>query len=340
MINAPSLDPMRTLIRDLPGPDNRAAGLATAREGQLTKPAGSLGRLEILAQWLCAWQGRHPPVAENCRTAVFAGNHGITAEGVSAFPAAVTSQMVANFTAGGAAINQLCAQAGCELKIYPIALDKPTENFLHAAAMTEGDCAGAMALGMASVEPDLHILCLGEMGIGNTTAAAALCHALFGGTAEDWVGPGTGVTGSAFENKIRVVRDAVKFHWDPLSDGLDILRRLGGREIAAMAGAILAARQARVPVILDGYVCGAAAATLQAMDKSALDHCVAGHVSAEPGHRRLLDALGMEPLLDLNMRLGEASGAALALQIVQNAVACHNGMATFGEAGISDKADE
>lgn len=335
-----SLDPIRALIRDLPGPDNSAAALAAGRDAQLTKPAGSLGRLESLTTWLCAWQGRHPPVAERCRTAIFAGSHGITAEGVSAFPAEVTGQMVANFDAGGAAINQICAQSGCELKIYPLAIGQPTESFLRAPAMTDGDCAGAMTQGMVAVEDGLHILCLGEMGIGNTSAAAALCHALFGGGAEDWVGPGTGVTGSALDAKIRVVRDAVALHGEALSDGLEILRHVGGREIAAIAGAIVAARQRRIPVILDGFVCCAAAATLHAMNSAALDHCLVGHVSAEPGHRRLLDAIGLPPLLDLDMRLGEGSGAALALQIVQSAVACHTGMATFGEAGVSDKSGD
>ena len=334
-----SLDPIRTLIRDLPRPDNSAAALAAEREANLTKPAGSLGRLETLAAWLCAWQGRHPPAVERCRTAIFAGNHGITAEGVSAFPAEVTGQMVANFEGGGAAINQLCAQGRCELKVYPVDMDRPTESFLRAPALTDRDCADAMALGMSAAEDGLHMLCLGEMGIGNTSAAAAICHGLFGGKAEDWVGPGTGVSGSALDTKIRVVRDAVALHKDSLRDGLEVLRHVGGREIAAIAGAIIAARQRRIPVILDGYVCCAAAATLHAMDETALDHCLVGHVSAEPGHRRLLEAINQAPLLDLNMRLGEGSGAALALQIVQSAAACHNGMATFGQAGVSDKGE-
>jgi nicotinate-nucleotide--dimethylbenzimidazole phosphoribosyltransferase len=335
MMTIQSMDDVRGLLRELPGPDNSAAAKAAQREATLTKPAGSLGRLEDLVELACAWQGHHPPSFDRRRMAIFAGNHGITAEGVSAFPADVTAQMVANFNKGGAAINQLCAAAGLDLKIYPLELDTPTGNFVREPAMTEDECVGAMALGMSAVEDGLDILCLGEMGIGNTTAAAALCHGIFAGDAENWVGPGTGVRGEALANKIRVVRDAVALHSPQVTDGLDALCRVGGREIAAMAGAILAARFARVPVILDGYVCCAAAACLFAVEKSALDHCVVGHVSAEPGHRHLLEALGQRPLLDLDMRLGEGSGAALALMIVQAAMDCHNGMATFDEAGVS-----
>lgn len=340
MSSTNSLDEIRTLIRDLPRPDNSAVARTADREATLTKPAGSLGRLETLTQWICAWQGRHPPSVDHCRTAVFAGSHGVTVEGISAFPAEVTGQMVANFHAGGAAINQLCAQTGSELKIYPVQIETPTENFARAPAMAEQDCAEAMALGISAVEPGIDILCLGEMGIGNTTAAAAICHALFGGTAEDWVGPGTGVTGDAFDNKVRVVRDSVKRHQGNMRDGLEVLCHVGGREIAAITGAIIAARQSRIPVILDGFVCGAAAATLYTMDAGALDHCISGHVSAEPGHRKLLDAIGQKPLLDLDMRLGEASGAALALAILQAAVACHTQMATFDQAGVSDKSEK
>lgn len=338
MMNIQSLDDVRALLRDLPGPDNRAAAQAALREATLTKPAGSLGRLEDLVERMCAWQGHHPPSHDRCRMAIFAGNHGIAAEGISAFPADVTAQMVGNFNNGGAAINQFCAGAELDLKIFPIDLDTPTRNFAREPAMTGDECVRAMAMGMAAVEDGLDILCLGEMGIGNTTAAAALCHAIFAGDAENWVGPGTGMAGEALANKIRVVRDAVASHGPRLKDGLDVLCCFGGREIAAIAGAVLAARFARVPVILDGYVCCAAAAVLFAVEKSALDHCVVGHVSAEPGHRHLLAALGQRPLLDFDMRLGEGSGAALALMIVRAALRCHTEMATFDEAGVSGKA--
>lgn len=339
MVTIQSLDDVRALLRELPGPDNDAAAQAARREATLTKPAGSLGVLEDLVSHLCAWQHRHPPSAGRCRVAVFAGNHGITAEGVSAYPAHVTAQMVGNFERGGAAINQLCGISGIDLRVFPIELDNPTRSFRTGPAMTPDECARAISLGMAAVDDELDILCLGEMGIGNTTSAAAICHGLYGGDAEIWVGPGTGVGGAALANKIRVVGDAVAFHGADLSDGVETLRRVGGREIAAMAGAVLAARFARVPVILDGYVCCAAAAALFAAEPTALDHCIIAHLSAEPGHRQLLDRLDRPALLDLGMRLGEGSGAALALSIVRAAVACHTGMATFEEAGVAGKDD-
>jgi nicotinate-nucleotide--dimethylbenzimidazole phosphoribosyltransferase len=189
-----------------------------------------------------------------------------------------------------------------------------------------------------AVEPGIDALAVGEMGIGNTTVAAALCMGLFGGGAADWTGPGTGVSGSALDRKREVVAAAVARHAGPGVDPFELLRRLGGLELAAMTGAILAARMGLVPVVLDGYVSGAAAAVLYAADPRALDHCVAGHLSAEPAHRRLLDRIGKPPLLDLGMRLGEASGATLALTILKAAAACHAGMATFTEAAISGPA--
>ena len=191
---------------------------------------------------------------------------------------------------------------------------------------------------MMAVEPGIDVLAVGEMGIGNTTVAAALCLALFGGEAEDWTGPGTGVVGAALDRKREAVAAAVARHRPEAGDPFDVLRRLGGLEFAAMAGAILAARMGRVPVVLDGFSAGAAAAVLHAADPRALDHCVAGHVSAEPGHHRLLGRLGMRPLLDLGMRLGEASGATLALMLLKAAAACHADMATFAEAGVSGPA--
>jgi nicotinate-nucleotide--dimethylbenzimidazole phosphoribosyltransferase len=334
-----SLDEMRALLKQLPGPDPGAAVRAAEREAQLTKPAGSLGRLEEIAAWLSAWQARHPPRLDRPRVAVFAGNHGVAALGVSAFPATVTAQMVANFAAGGAAINQLCKVADADLRVYEMALEQPTADFTEDAALSDADCARAMAYGMMAVEPGVDAICLGEMGIANTTSAAALCLALFGGTADDWVGPGTGVAGSALQRKKDAVAAGVTRHGKAAKDPLDILARLGGHEIAAMCGAVIAARMARTPVLLDGFVSTAAAAVLHAMDAQALDHCLVAHVSAEPGHRRLLARLGKAPLLDLNMRLGEGSGAALALNILKAAVACHAGMATFAEAGVSGKSE-
>jgi nicotinate-nucleotide--dimethylbenzimidazole phosphoribosyltransferase len=330
-----SLDEIRALFAHLPGPDLDAGSAAATREAQLTKPAGALGRLEELAGWLATWQGRHPPRIEHPRTVVFAGNHGVAARGVSAYPAAVTAQMVQNFISGGAAVNQLCRVVDADLRVYEMNLDQPTGDIVEGPAMTDSECARAIAYGMMAVEPGIDALAVGEMGIANTTVAAALCLALFGGEAGEWTGPGTGVAGAALERKREVVAAAVARHRVDAADPFETLRRLGGLEFAAMVGAILAARMGRVPVVLDGFCAGAAAAVLYAADPRALDHCVAGHVSAEPGHRRLLDRIGKPPLLDLGMRLGEASGATLALSILKAAAACHSGMATFSEARIS-----
>ncbi len=332
--SAASLDEIRALFTHLPGPDLDAGGATATREAQLTKPAGALGRLEELTAWLATWQGRHPPRIDHPRTIVFAGNHGVAARGVSAYPAAVTAQMVQNFISGGAAVNQLCRVIDADLRVYEMSLDTPTGDIVDGPAMSEEECARAIAYGMMAVEPRIDALAIGEMGIANTTVAAALCLALFGGEAAEWTGPGTGIVGAALENKRAVVAAAVARHRDA-GDPFETLRRLGGLEFAAMVGAILAARIGRVPVVLDGFCSGAAAAVLYAADPRALDHCIAGHVSAEPGHRRLLERTGQRPLLDLGMRLGEASGATLALALLQAAVACHTGMATFADAGIS-----
>jgi len=333
-----SLDEIRALMGHLPGPDLDAGTAAALREKQLTKPAGALGRLEELAAWLAIWQGRHPPTLDHPRTIVFAANHGVAARGVSAYPAAVTAQMVQNFIAGGAAVNQLCKTIDADLRVYEMNLDTPTGDIVDGPAMSEEECARAIAYGMMAVEPGIDALAVGEMGIANTTIAAALCLALFGGDAAGWTGPGTGIVGAALKKKREVVAAAVARHQPEAGDPFDMLRRLGGLEFAAMTGAILAARMGRVPVVLDGFCAGAAAAVLYAADPRALDHCVAGHVSAEPGHRRLLDRLGKPPLLDLGMRLGEASGATLALGILKGAAACHAGMASFAEAGVSGPA--
>lgn len=322
-------------LENLPGPDAQAAEAAAAREGTLTKPAGSLGRLEELSAWCASWQGRHPAALDNVRILVFAGNHGVTAQGVSAFPPEVTVQMVANFAGGGAAINQLAAVQGAELKVMALDLDTPTADFTTAPAMTEAECAAAFSIGFDAVDGKFDALIVGEMGIGNTTTAAALSCALYGGQAADWTGPGTGLDAAGIALKTRAVAAAIEFHGEDIGDPVEALRRVGGRELAAMAGAVLAARHKGIPVILDGFVTTAAVAVLEKAVPGALDHCVAGHVSGEPGHRRLLAALGKEPLLDIGMRLGEASGAAVALGVLKCALAAHNGMATFAEAAVS-----
>ena len=329
-------DDIRNLVRDMPGPDADAVAACRAHDSQLTKPPGALGRLEVIAEWLCAWQGQHPPRTGRIVVAVFAGNHGVVAQGVAAYPQAVTAQMVANFRNDGAAVNQICKSFGLGLKVYELALERPTGDITETAAMEEAECAATMAYGMEATE-GADLLCIGEMGIGNTTIAAAIAHALHGGKPEDWVGPGTGVDAGGLRRKADAIRRAMVLHAGHLDDPLEVLRRVGGRELAAMAGAILAARMQHVPVVIDGYVATAAAAVLHAMNPGALDHCIAGHLSAEPAHARLLEKLGLKPLLDLGMRLGEASGAAMAAGLIKAAADLHNGMATFAAAGVSNK---
>jgi nicotinate-nucleotide--dimethylbenzimidazole phosphoribosyltransferase len=330
-------DDIRALFKKMPEASAITAEEARAHDAELTKPPGSLGKLEYIARWVAEWQDQYPPKVDRMVVAVFAGNHGVVAQGVAAYPQAVTQQMVANFQNGGAAVNQICKTFDLGLKVFELALDVPTADITQEPALSEKECAATFAYGMEAIAGGCDVLCVGEMGIGNTTIAAALCHGLFGGQAEDWVGPGTGVDAEGVRRKADAVRRAVELHKVHLGDPLEVLRRLGGRELSAMAGAILAARMEHVPVLIDGYVATAAAAVLFAMDNSALDHCLAAHCSAEPAHKALLKKLGKEPLLDLGMRLGEASGAALAAGLVKAAVNTHNNMATFASAGVANK---
>ena len=323
----------RALLGQLPAPDAVAIAGARARDSVLTKPPGALGRLEDLAFWLAGWQGRAIPEANLLQVVVFAGNHGIAARGVSAFPPEVTVQMVENFRRGGAAVNQLCAVHGARMGVVALELDRPTADFTQGAAMTEADLLAALQAGWAAVDPAADLFIAGEMGIGNTTSAAALAAGLYGGSG--WAGRGTGVDDAGLARKEAAVAAALAHHAGALDDPFEVLRRLGGREVAAMTGAILAARMARVPVVLDGFICTAAAAVLERARAGALDHCIAGHVSAEGAHQRLLDTIGKAPLLSLGLRLGEASGAVLALGVIRGAVATHAGMASFAEAGVS-----
>ncbi|MGB0496822.1 MAG: nicotinate-nucleotide--dimethylbenzimidazole phosphoribosyltransferase [Rubricella sp.] len=328
------LEEFAAVLATGPEPDDAAQQAARDRNAQLTKPPGALGLLEDLAQWYCGWRGNARARIEAPQIAVFAGNHGVTAQGVSAFPSDVTAQMVANFRAGGAAINQLSTVAGARLTIHALELDRPTADFTREPAMDGGVCRDALSAGWHAVDEEADLLVVGEMGIGNTTAAAAIAAALLGGGGAVWAGRGTGLDDAGVSRKAAVIDRALALH--PWRDPMDVLCAFGGREIAAMAGAIARARMERIPVILDGFICSAAALVLQKAHPGALDHCVAGHVSAEGAHAALLDAIGKRPILDLGMRLGEGSGAAVAIQVVRAALACHSGMATFAEAGVSD----
>jgi len=329
-----TISTFRDVLAAAPRADPAAIQGAQDRNGQLTKPPGALGRLEDLAIWYAGWRGDAQPQIAAPQVIIFAGNHGVCAQGVSAFPPEVTVQMVANFEHGGAAINQLSKAFGARMDVYPLALDTPTADFTAAPAMTEAGFVEALQTGWEAVDSDADLLVTGEMGIGNTTSAAAVAAAVLGGEASDWTGRGTGVDDAGLVRKTDVVARGLALH--ATSDPLEALRCLGGRELAAMAGAIAAARHHRIPVILDGFICCAAAACLAKAQEGALDHTVAGHLSAEGAHQRLLDTLGKEPLLQLGLRLGEGSGAALAIGVLKGAVACHSGMATFAEAGVSD----
>jgi nicotinate-nucleotide--dimethylbenzimidazole phosphoribosyltransferase len=329
-----SLSEFHACLAAMPGPDAAAQTGAAERNGRLTKPPGALGRLEDLAVWYAGWRNDPRPAIVAPQVLVFAGNHGVCAQGVSAFPPEVTGQMVANFEQGGAAINQLCKVFGAQMEVHALDLDTPTADFTQGPAMTEAEVVVALATGWDAVDPKADLLVTGEMGIGNTTAAAAVAAAVLGGDAAGWTGRGTGVDDAGLARKTEVVAKGLALHLP--TDPLNALRCLGGRELAAMAGAIAAAHHHRIPVILDGFICCAAAAALEKAVPGTLDHAVAGHLSSEVAHGRLLAELGKTPLLSLGLRLGEGSGAALAIGVLQGAVACHSGMATFSEAGVAD----
>lgn len=334
-----------SIFNSLPSAQAEFRSAALDRQEKLTKPKGSLGRLEDIVVWLAGWQGCEKPHLDKISAIVFAGNHGVVEEGVSPFPASVTEQMVLNFKNGGAAINALTKQFSHDLQVIPLQLDNPTQNITLKPAMSVEETLDAINIGAEAVnECCADLIYFGEMGIGNTTIASALAAATFGGSGADWAGPGTGLASSGVLHKSKIIDLALDMHDlrresasnDDSSDPFEIMRLVGGREQAAIMGAVLAARFKRIPVLLDGFVVTAAVAPLSLAKVDVLDHCLSAHCSAEPGHRRLLDCLWLEPLLNLNMRLGEGTGAALAVELVRGAVATHTHMATFSEAEISN----
>ena len=329
----PSIDAFRTALLQAPDTNAEAVKAAEARNGQLTKPPGALGRLEDLAIWYAGWRGTDKPQITAPQVIIFAGNHGICAQGVNPFPQEVTHLMVANFEAGGAAMNQLCAVSGAALNVVPLSLDTPTGDFTQTQALSEDALFEAMSAGAQAVDTSANILLLGEMGIGNSTISSALAACVFGGDVAGWVGIGTGSDADGVARKVDVIEKGLAKHGARAD--LSAFLAFGGREQAAICGAILAARAARIPVMLDGFICTAAAAPLYGLNPASLDHCLVAHKSVEPGHQRLLEKMDKQAILDLNMRLGEGTGAALALNILRGAVACHNQMATFESAGIA-----
>ncbi len=328
------------LMGVLPSGSQSCVDAVRARDSQLTKPAGSLGRLEYLVEFLARWQEKPVPTLDNPMVAVFAGNHGVTNQGVSPFPASVTQQMVANFTAGGAAISQICQLHELNLRVFELALEVPTGDISVEAALSETDCAATIAYGMEAIAGEPDLLCIGEMGIGNTTIAAALYTALLGGAGKDWVGAGAGMDEAGVNHKAQIVDKALALHAGELDHPLKVLARLGGREIAAMLGALIAARQRQIPVVIDGYVATAAAVVAYAVNPATLDHCLFAHVSAESAHARVLKRMNQDALLDLGLRLGEGSGAALAAVLMKTALHLHNNMATFEQAAVSNRSDK
>ncbi len=327
------------LLTAVPDGDEAAVAAVRRRDAELTKPAGSLGRLEELVEFLARWQHRQTPRLENPMVTIFAGNHGVAEQGVSAFPQDVTAQMVANFTNGGAAISQICGLHEINLRVFELALELPTGDITEEAALEDQMCAATIAYGMEAVAGKPDIIGLGEMGIGNTTIAAAIFAALYGGTGADWAGRGTGVDDAGYARKVDAIDKALALHQDGLDHPLSILARLGGREVAAMLGALIAARHQKVPVVIDGYVATAAAAIAHAVNPEAIDHCLFAHVTSEGAHARVLDHMGKAPLLDLGMRLGEGTGAALGVVLAKTALHLHTNMATFDSASVSRRLD-
>jgi nicotinate-nucleotide--dimethylbenzimidazole phosphoribosyltransferase len=338
----------------VPCAESRAA--AEARQQQLTKPLGSLGMLETLATRLASLQATDRPRAARVPIVLFAGDHGITAQGVSAYPSDVTVQMLRNFAGGGAAIAVLARELGSALSVVdagtlapaPIAgviADKPllgTRDFSQEPAMNAEELSFALAAGERAIgratAGGADLVILGEMGIGNTTAATAIAAALLGAPVDDLVGAGTGLDAEGVSRKARVITAALQKHRLGAATPLSILAAVGGLEIAALTGAIIAAAQARIPVLIDGFIVSVAALAAVRINPSCAPWLIYSHRSLERGHRIVLDALGAEPVLDLKLRLGEGSGAALALPIVRLACALHTQMATFADARISGPA--
>jgi nicotinate-nucleotide--dimethylbenzimidazole phosphoribosyltransferase len=316
-------------------PDVACRDAVRARAAQVLRPSGALQRLDEVAAWLAGWQRTDRPAVRRPATVVFAADHGVTVEGVSAYPAAVTVEMLRALREGAATAAVLSRDAGAELHVVDVGVAAPTGNITFEAALSPERFAAAWDAGGDAVDAlDADLLVVGELGIGNTTPAAAVACALFGGPPADWVGRGTGVDDEGLARKTAVVGRAVA-RIEGTHDPFTVLREVGGAELVAIAGACAAARARSLPVLLDGYVVTAAVAALEVATRGALAHCLAAHRSPEPGHGRLLERLGLEPLLDLGLRLGEGSGALLALPLVRMAAAAVTDVATFEEWGLS-----
>ncbi len=348
------MDLLQATIARIEPVDENARAAARARQDSLTKPPGSLGRLEELAVQVAAITGRATPTIEERLVFTFCGDHGVVAEGVSAFPGEVTPQMVRNFTQGGAAINVLARWAGARSVVVDVGVAVPLEdcpgvlprkvrpgtaNLAQGPALTRAEAVAALEVGIRTFAETWSgrpaLLALGEMGIGITTPAAAIAAAITGLPPAEVTGRGTGVDDARLAHKCAVIQRALDLNRPDASDGLDVLAKVGGLEIAAMAGAMLAGAAHRVPVVLDGFICGAAALVAAALAPRARDYFIAGHCSVEPGHRAVLAHLGLKPVVELDLRLGEGTGATLAIPIIDAACRLLAEMATFAEAGVA-----
>jgi nicotinate-nucleotide--dimethylbenzimidazole phosphoribosyltransferase len=323
------------LLTDLPGPDETSHSAVLSRASEVLRPRGALARLDEVAAWLAAWQGRERPDVERPVALLFVADHGVATEGVSAYPPESTAAVWDALKAGVATAPVLARAIGARLILVDVGVGKPTANIARADALTPERFWDCFETGRrTAAEADADLLVLGEMGIGNTTTAAALCAALLGMPAEHWTGRGTGVDDDGYARKLAAV-DAARRAVPDAAGPMEILRRVGGAELVALAGSILEARRRSIPVVLDGFVVTAAAAPLELACPGALDHCVAGHVSAERGHRLLLEKLDKKPLLDLSLRLGEGSGALLSVPLIRLAARAVTDVATFAEWGLS-----
>ncbi len=335
--------------------DQQAGAEAAARQAQLTKPPGSLGRLEQMAERLAAMQGKSRPALDRLQISVFAADHGVAAEGVSAFPQEVTVAMIANFANGGAAISVLASELGATLEVVDVGavasspehpqiincrVSAGTANFCTTAAMEEAQLAEALAVGRQAIErareSNAQLFIGGEMGIANTTAASAIAAAILSKHPSELAGPGTGLDATGVSHKSQVIEKALALHGEALDSPLEVLRRIGGYEIAALCGAYISAAQQGLPVLVDGFISSVAALAALRLNPSIGPWLILSHASAEPGHAAVVAAIGEQPLLDLTMRLGEGSGAAVAVPLLRLACALHNNMATFAEAGVAD----
>ena len=322
-------------LGDLPEPDVAAAAAVRNRAREVLRPAGALARLDDVAAWLAGWQRTPSPAVRKPAAVIFVADHGVASEGVSAYPAEVTAAMLRALQEGAATAAAMARQIDASLRTVDVGVGRPSANLVRHPALSKERFAKCVEVGRRVIEElDADLLVLGEMGIANTTPAAAVCTALYGGPAEAWTGRGTGVDDATYVTKVAAV-EAARRRIEDISDPLEILRQVGGPELVAIAGAALEARRRSLPVLLDGFVVTASVAPLEAVRPGALDHCLAGHCSSESGHRLLLDKLGKPPLLDLGLRLGEASGALAAVPLVRLAAACVTEVATFAEWGVS-----